>query len=202
MFIKLLKSMFSARDGTTDGDGDRDFPAERLRIVRKAHEKAPREEHLGILFDDMRIGPHGIAALAEACVRESGASSPPLKAFHRPLASYFLARYFLLLAGAGRRTRRMRRVYRRQRLAHVQSGVHATPAIRRRRPASDRQLCGNQFAAGGRPGRGACRGWPRCGDEARVQWRDVRVPAGIRAAHGARISGRRDTCRLDPAGFL
>ena len=95
MFIKLLKSMFSARDGTTDGDGDRDFPAERLRIVRKAHEKAPREEHLGILFDDMHIGPHGIAALAEACVRESGASSPPLKAFHRPLASYFLARYFL-----------------------------------------------------------------------------------------------------------
>jgi hypothetical protein len=95
MFIKLLKSMFSARDGTTDGDGDRDFPAERLRIVRKAHEKAPREAHLGILFDDMRIGPHGIAALAEACVRESGASSPPLKAFHRPLASYFLARYFL-----------------------------------------------------------------------------------------------------------
>jgi hypothetical protein len=95
MFIKLLKSMFRARDGNTDGDGGRDFPAERLRIVRKAHEKAPREEHLGILFDDLRIGPHGIAALAEDCVRESGARSPPLKAFHRPLASYFLARYFL-----------------------------------------------------------------------------------------------------------
>jgi hypothetical protein len=95
MFIKLLKSMFSARRGNLDDGVEPDFPAERVRTVRKAHAKAPREQHLNILFDEMRVGPHPIAGLAESCVRDSGAQSPPMKAFHRPLASYFLARYFL-----------------------------------------------------------------------------------------------------------
>ncbi len=95
MFIKLLKSMFSARQGNGGTGVEPDFPAERIRIVRKAHAKAPREKHLHILFDDLRVGQRPIAELAESCVRDSGAQSPPLKAFHRPLASYFLARYFL-----------------------------------------------------------------------------------------------------------
>ena len=99
MLIKLLKSMFSARRGDADGGAEFDFPAERVRTVRKAHAKAPREQHLTILFDEMRIGPHPIAGLAESCVRDSGAQSPPFKAFHRPLASYFLARYFLYSLG-------------------------------------------------------------------------------------------------------
>jgi O-methyltransferase len=95
MFIKLLQSMFSARRGGPDDGVEPEFPAERLRTVRRAHAKAPREQHLNILFDEMRVGPHPIAGLADSCVRDSGAQSPPLKAFHRPLASYFLARYFL-----------------------------------------------------------------------------------------------------------
>jgi hypothetical protein len=95
MFIKLLQSMFSARRGGADDGVETEFPAERLRTVRRAHAKAPREQHLNILFDEMRVGPHPIAGLADSCVRDSGAQSPPLKAFHRPLASYFLARYFL-----------------------------------------------------------------------------------------------------------
>lgn len=95
MFINLLKSMLSAGRGNGNSGAEPDFPAERLRTIRKAHAKAPREQHLNILFDDMRIGAQPISQLAERCVRDSGAQSPPLKAFHRPLASYFLARYFL-----------------------------------------------------------------------------------------------------------
>ncbi len=95
MFINLLKSVFGAAKSGSAGAGNSDFPAERIQAMRKAHTKAPRERHIGILFDDMKIGGQAISELAEACVRDSGAQSPPLKAFHRPLASYFLARYFL-----------------------------------------------------------------------------------------------------------
>jgi len=95
MLFNLFKSMFGA---TRDPAADRvehEFPVERLRTVLKAHAKAPRAQHLDILFSEMRIGPHAIAEFAEQCVRDSSAQTPPLKAFHRPLASYFLARYYL-----------------------------------------------------------------------------------------------------------
>lgn len=95
MFLKLLKSVFSFERGTGSGEPGVELPAERMQVMRKAHTKAPRERHLRILFDDMKIGGESVVDLAERCIRESGAESPPLKAFHRPLASYFLARYFL-----------------------------------------------------------------------------------------------------------
>ncbi len=95
MFTKLLRSLLSGRRGVPETDAGREFPDERLRIIRKAQEKAPRDKHLRILFDDMRVGPHPVVEFADRCVRDSSALTTPLKAFHRPLASYFLARYFL-----------------------------------------------------------------------------------------------------------
>lgn len=95
MFAKLLRSILSGRAGAPALDARREFPDERLRAIRKAQEKAPRDKHLRILFDDMRVGVHPIVEFADRCARDSRAMVTPLKAFHRPLASYFLARYFL-----------------------------------------------------------------------------------------------------------
>ena len=95
MILNLLKSMLRARGGAAVANDEREFPDERLRTIRKAQARAPRDQHLRILYDDMHVGPHPIAELAERCVSDASSQTPPLKAFHRPLASYFLARYFL-----------------------------------------------------------------------------------------------------------
>lgn len=93
MLLNLFRSLFGAphRTDTTGGE----FPAERLKRMQTAHERAPTNAHRDILFGNMRVGEDGLVDFVDRCIADSCSRSPPLKAFHRPLASYFLARYFL-----------------------------------------------------------------------------------------------------------
>ena len=43
-----------------------------------------------VLYGDLRIGNDRLLDLVQRCLAESDTRMPPFKAFHRPLASYFL----------------------------------------------------------------------------------------------------------------
>lgn len=94
MLLKLLRSWVGNRGSDTHARKD-EFPKERLARLVQAHERAPIDLHLHILYENIRIGQHGLNPLVELCVAGSGAQTPPLKALHRPLASFFLAQYLL-----------------------------------------------------------------------------------------------------------
>jgi hypothetical protein len=95
MLFRFLKSFAQRALGRGSTCAEDDFPAQRLNRLKRAHARAPTRDHLDILYRDLRIGMTGIVELVERCLAESSSTSPPLKAFHRPLASYFLAQYFL-----------------------------------------------------------------------------------------------------------
>ena len=75
--------------------GADEFPVMRQKLLKRAHAGAPTAAHADILFGDLRIGGWPLNDLVARCLAESGAAVPPLKALHRPLASYLLARYYL-----------------------------------------------------------------------------------------------------------
>lgn len=62
---------------------------------------APVGRHLQILLGDLRVGEHGLRDFHERCLVDSGAGANPSPALDPPLASYFLARYFLYAMGLG-----------------------------------------------------------------------------------------------------
>jgi len=72
-----------------------DLPRESLLRRDRAHARAPLDRHLEITLGDMRVGGHDLRALSDRCLADSDSKTLALKALHRPLASYFLARYFL-----------------------------------------------------------------------------------------------------------
>jgi hypothetical protein len=90
----FLRSLWRAlrRDGGPEAD---EFPVARQQVAKRAHAQAPIGEHSRILFDDMRIGDWRLPELVARSLADSNATVPPLKALHRPLASYLLARYYL-----------------------------------------------------------------------------------------------------------
>jgi len=65
------------------------------RRLAVAHMRAPRDIHAYIMFGEMRIGNELLMEFTRFCSNDSDSFVPPLKELHRPLASYFLARYFL-----------------------------------------------------------------------------------------------------------
>jgi hypothetical protein len=102
MLKKMLRSVFSVARGA-GRDPLSELPHERQLRLASAHHRAPRDAHARILFSDLRMGSGTFTEFTEACARDSASMIPPLKALHRVLASYFLARYFLHtldLAGA------------------------------------------------------------------------------------------------------
>lgn len=68
---------------------------EARKRIGQMHARAPMERHVEIAYGDLRIGEHGLRELTDRCLADSGLTVSPLKALHRPLASYFLARYFI-----------------------------------------------------------------------------------------------------------
>jgi len=97
MLLDLLKSLArSIRRKQRAGD---ELPIERLTRLKAAHERAPVAAHLDIAYGDLRVGGRALNELLVKCVEGSDVEIPPLKAFHRPLASYFLARYFVHALG-------------------------------------------------------------------------------------------------------
>jgi O-methyltransferase len=88
MLLRMLKSL--QRSAATD-----ETPREYLEKLNAAHAAAPLDSHLDIVYGSLRIGEVDLLTLVRRCVRDSGVTVPAGKLFHRPLASYFLARYFL-----------------------------------------------------------------------------------------------------------
>jgi hypothetical protein len=95
MLSRFLKSFAQRALGRRSTYAEDEFPAQRLKRLKRAHARAPTADHLNILYRELRIGSIGLVELVDRCLAESESTSPPLKAFHRPLASYFLAQYLL-----------------------------------------------------------------------------------------------------------
>lgn len=93
MLRTFLKSLARAR-GAKKAPID-EYPAERIARLQRAHERVPINAHLEILFGTMRVGEYRLRDLVDRCISEAAGHMPVLKAFHRPLASFFLSRYFL-----------------------------------------------------------------------------------------------------------
>lgn len=70
-------------------------PPARFARLNRAHGAAPTEAHLDILYSGLRVSDQSLLDLVARCLSESNTHSAPGKVLHRPLASYFLARYFL-----------------------------------------------------------------------------------------------------------
>ena len=94
MILRLLRSVWS-RATAQSPETVAELPRDKQYRLASAHHRAPRDTHLRIMFDDMRVGAEPLMAFTDACALDSDSLVPPLKALHRPLASYFLARYFL-----------------------------------------------------------------------------------------------------------
>jgi O-methyltransferase len=90
----MLKEIFSGKpkEGPVSSA---EFEHEKRKRWGHAHARSPMQRHLEIAIGDLRIGKHDLRALTESCLVDSNSKVHPLKALRRPLASYFLARYFL-----------------------------------------------------------------------------------------------------------
>jgi O-methyltransferase len=94
MLLRVLKQFFRGRREKRAGPPP-EFENEKRRRLDNAHAHSPMRRHLEIGLGDLRIGDHDLRALSDRCLADSDSRALPLKALHRPLASYFLARYFL-----------------------------------------------------------------------------------------------------------
>lgn len=97
VLLRVLKDIFGGRrnDASARQPEREQYPNEARSRTASAHAGAPLDRHLEIALGDMRIGEHDLRTLSDRCLVDSDSKVPPLKALHRPLASYFLARYFL-----------------------------------------------------------------------------------------------------------
>jgi O-methyltransferase len=101
MLLRVLKSIFSGSDGRATPPPRVELPHEASVRIGAVHARAPMGRHLDIALGGMRIGEHELRALSDRCLAETEATAPPLKALRRPLAAYFLARYFLYAMDLG-----------------------------------------------------------------------------------------------------
>lgn len=77
---------------------------ESLAKLKRAHERAPLEDHLRILFEGIDLGGRALLEITQQAIAESQSHIPPLKALHRRFTALSLGRYFLYSLGLeGRR---------------------------------------------------------------------------------------------------
>lgn len=94
MLSGFLRSLWRSQRRSGGPEAD-EFPVARQQIAKRAHARAPMAEHARILFDDIRVGEWRLPEIVARALADSDALVPPLKALHRPLASYLLVRYYL-----------------------------------------------------------------------------------------------------------
>jgi O-methyltransferase len=90
----MLKEIFAGRR-KNEPAAPTEFEHEKRLRWGNAHARSPMQRHLEIAIGDLRIGKHDLRTLSDSCLADSVSEIPPQKALRRPLASYFLARYFL-----------------------------------------------------------------------------------------------------------
>src|SRR6266508_319975 len=100
MLIRVLRALLRPREQQKHETGNSigkitDSPIVRAQRLNAAHASAPTALHLDILFSALRINNERLVDLVDRCLADSNLPLTPDKYFHRPLASYFLAQYFL-----------------------------------------------------------------------------------------------------------
>lgn len=100
MLLRMLKSLrrgssHAPPTAQTARGYASETPLEVVNRLERAHSAAPMPEHLEIAFGGMAIGDRSVVELVEESLIDSGATIPARKRLHRPLASYFLCRYFV-----------------------------------------------------------------------------------------------------------
>jgi hypothetical protein len=93
VLLRVLKDMFRRRSRSDAAQAE--LENERRKRTMRAHAAAPIERHLEIALGGICVGEHDLRELTNRCLADADMKVSPLKALHRPLASYFLARYFI-----------------------------------------------------------------------------------------------------------
>ena len=92
MLLRILRSLGRAAEAPPDGH---DSPIAVAKRLERAHDAAPIDAHLEIAYGGMKIGDRDLLELVQRALQDSGTGVPPRKRLHRPLASFFLAQYYL-----------------------------------------------------------------------------------------------------------
>jgi O-methyltransferase len=95
MLRQMVRAIFARKPAGGESQPAAEDEVQKRKRWGEAHARSPLKQHLDIVLGDLRIGDHGVLALSDSCLTDTDSRIPPLKAFRRPLASYFLARYFL-----------------------------------------------------------------------------------------------------------
>lgn len=98
MFGRLMRQFFRTRASagqTPAASNPMQVPAiARLHKIRRAHERAPLDAHLHILFDDIVVGDRTLLDITGTAAGETRSGIPPLKVLHRRYSIAALIRYF------------------------------------------------------------------------------------------------------------
>jgi hypothetical protein len=94
MLLRMLRSLVgpSASEAASDND---EAPLAIAQRLDRAYANAPVDAHMEIAYRGVRIGDHEIIDLVRDALNDSRATLLHRKQLHRPLASFFLARYYL-----------------------------------------------------------------------------------------------------------
>jgi O-methyltransferase len=97
MLIRMLQSLGRRPEQRKDPPpaSTEASPRHRIAVLDRAHGRAPVRQHLEVLYGALRIGSFSLNELVQRCLSDSSTELPPSKILHRPLASYFLAQYFV-----------------------------------------------------------------------------------------------------------
>jgi O-methyltransferase len=97
----LLKKLFAAfTPDQTERTGDAiEFPLETEDALNRLHGAAPVDEHLRILFQDVKVGDESFVQLYQRCLGETGTPVTPFNVFHRFQSRRDLLQYFFAALG-------------------------------------------------------------------------------------------------------
>jgi hypothetical protein len=101
LLARLLRTILAPRRAAAVGaPGGVARPSEpptlaRIHKLTAAAERAPVDEHLRILYDDLQVAGYPLLELAQAALEGAGTRHPPPKRILRRLALFNLAKYFL-----------------------------------------------------------------------------------------------------------
>lgn len=94
MLLRMLRSFArGAPDAAAPARGE--TPHEARERLARAYASAPVTKHLDIAYGGMTVGERDLLDFVGNCLDEAHTSVTPAKALHRPLSSFFLARYYL-----------------------------------------------------------------------------------------------------------
>ncbi len=102
MLLRMLKSLVRgspAKAATNAAPEPRESPHEWRGRMQRAYELAPVETHQQIVYGDMKVGERGLLNFVQNCMNEATTGVMKSKSLHRPLASFFLAQYYLYSLG-------------------------------------------------------------------------------------------------------